>query len=198
VPSKTATARPSLREDQRRVTRLRLLDAAGEAFAEQGFARTTLDDVATRAGVNRGTVYLHFRDKPEHLMGLLRAIDTDYETMFEQLRGARTRAEQIKFFKGMLKLGSNLGPAFAAAREAAAADPDVQTWITEHQRSHSTALARVLEAHEVAPRAAAARALALTAMFTEIIGATAAGDLGAPKADVLDAIVDLYRAAATP
>lgn len=43
-----------------------LIDAAVEAFVEKGFAATKLDDVAARAGVTKGTLYLYFENK-EHL-----------------------------------------------------------------------------------------------------------------------------------
>lgn len=36
-----------------------LLDAALDLFVEKGFAATRLDDVARRAGVSKGTVYLY-------------------------------------------------------------------------------------------------------------------------------------------
>ena len=40
-----------------------IVEAALDAFAEKGFAATRLDDVARRAGVSKGTLYLYFRDK---------------------------------------------------------------------------------------------------------------------------------------
>jgi AcrR family transcriptional regulator len=40
-----------------------LLSAALDVFAERGFAATRLDDVARRAGVSKGTVYLYFESK---------------------------------------------------------------------------------------------------------------------------------------
>jgi AcrR family transcriptional regulator len=43
-----------------------LVAAALACFAERGFAATRLDDIAAKAGVSKGTVYLYFRSK-EHL-----------------------------------------------------------------------------------------------------------------------------------
>jgi AcrR family transcriptional regulator len=40
-----------------------ILSAALEAFAERGFAVTTLEDIAQRAGVTKGTIYLYFESK---------------------------------------------------------------------------------------------------------------------------------------
>ena len=46
-------------------TRRRVLRAARGVFARQGVARTSLEQVARAAGVTRGAVYWHFRDKTE-------------------------------------------------------------------------------------------------------------------------------------
>ncbi|MDR1850102.1 MAG: TetR family transcriptional regulator, partial [Zoogloeaceae bacterium] len=45
------------------VTRERILDAAVVMFEEQGVSHTTLDDIARCAGVTRGAIYWHFKDK---------------------------------------------------------------------------------------------------------------------------------------
>lgn len=42
-----------------------IMDAGLAVFAAQGFAATKLDDVAEKAGVAKGTIYLHFRDKQD-------------------------------------------------------------------------------------------------------------------------------------
>jgi AcrR family transcriptional regulator len=47
-----------------------LLRAAQRLFAEQGYARTSLDEVASAAGVTKGAAYHHFHGKPD----LLRAV----------------------------------------------------------------------------------------------------------------------------
>jgi AcrR family transcriptional regulator len=44
-------------------TRQRLLEAAGEIFAEHGFRNTTVRDICRRAGANIAAVNYHFRDK---------------------------------------------------------------------------------------------------------------------------------------
>lgn len=45
------------------VTRSRLLAVATEVLGEHGFGSTTVDDIAERAGVAKGTVYYHFESK---------------------------------------------------------------------------------------------------------------------------------------
>src|SRR4051812_23400693 len=50
------------------------LAAALEEFSASGFAATRLDDVAKRAGVAKGTIYLYFRDKESLFQELVRAM----------------------------------------------------------------------------------------------------------------------------
>lgn len=48
-----------------------VLDAALELFTEKGFAATRVEDVATRAGISKGTVYLYFASKEALMEGLI-------------------------------------------------------------------------------------------------------------------------------
>ena len=49
-----------------------LLSAALEIFTERGFAGTRLDDVAARAGVSKGTLYLYYANKEELFKAVVR------------------------------------------------------------------------------------------------------------------------------
>ena len=49
-----------------------IIAAALETFAERGFAATRLDDIAERAGVTRGTLYLYFPSKEELFKAVVR------------------------------------------------------------------------------------------------------------------------------
>lgn len=49
-----------------------LTAAALALFVEKGFAATRLDDVAARAGVSKGTVYLYFKSKEELFTAVIR------------------------------------------------------------------------------------------------------------------------------
>jgi AcrR family transcriptional regulator len=53
--------------------RAAILDAALEEFTARGFADTRLDDVARRAGIAKGTIYLYFSDKQNLFQELVRA-----------------------------------------------------------------------------------------------------------------------------
>jgi AcrR family transcriptional regulator len=55
-------------------TRLQILEATWELMKEQG-AAIRLSEVATRAGVSRQAVYLHFKDRAGLILGLVRHMD---------------------------------------------------------------------------------------------------------------------------
>jgi TetR/AcrR family acrAB operon transcriptional repressor len=50
-------------KEEAAATRDSILDAAEKLFVEQGVSRTTLQHIATQAGVTRGAIYWHFDDK---------------------------------------------------------------------------------------------------------------------------------------
>lgn len=52
-------------KEEAQETRNRILDFAEHVFNEKGVSRTSLDDLARAAGVTRGAIYWHFRNKAE-------------------------------------------------------------------------------------------------------------------------------------
>jgi TetR/AcrR family fatty acid metabolism transcriptional regulator len=67
----------------------RILDAAVSVFAEKGFHSARVSDVAERASVADGTIYLYFRNKEELLMT---AIKTAFDAFMSR---ARTELESL-------------------------------------------------------------------------------------------------------
>src|SRR5256885_768199 len=64
--------RPGARAKRSAERRDAILAAALDEFAARGFAATRLDDVARRADVAKGTIYLHFADKETLFQELIR------------------------------------------------------------------------------------------------------------------------------
>lgn len=60
--------------DKRAARREAILAAALDQFSLNGFAATRLDDVARRAGVAKGTIYLYFSDKETLFQELVRSM----------------------------------------------------------------------------------------------------------------------------
>ncbi len=78
-------ARASTREARSAARREAILTAALDEFSARGFAATRLDDVAQRAGVAKGTIYLYFRDKESLFQELIRTMLTPLVGTIEAL-----------------------------------------------------------------------------------------------------------------
>jgi AcrR family transcriptional regulator len=78
-------ARPISRQDQRRITRRRIADAARQCFYEHGVAETSVEQIARAAGVGRATLYLHFANKDAILLELLASNLRGVRLIFREL-----------------------------------------------------------------------------------------------------------------
>src|ERR1700742_4881151 len=76
-----------------------ILEAALACFAEKGFAGTRMDDIAARAGITKGTIYLYFKSKEELFKALARqSIGERIAAITAQLQGSDSPApEQLRF-----------------------------------------------------------------------------------------------------
>src|ERR1700691_2859486 len=52
-------------------TQAKILNAAEALFAEQGFEKTQLEEVAARAGYTRGAIYAHYASKEDLFLALM-------------------------------------------------------------------------------------------------------------------------------
>jgi AcrR family transcriptional regulator len=75
----------SRRELYSEATRAALLETATAMFAERGFARTSLDDIAVATQVTRGAVYHHFESKQAVFEAVFDALERD---MMERVAAA--------------------------------------------------------------------------------------------------------------
>src|ERR687896_1410298 len=73
------------RADRAEATRATLLRAARELFAERGYAAVGTELIVERAGVTRGALYHHFRDKQD----LFRAVHVEMERELMEAIGER-------------------------------------------------------------------------------------------------------------
>jgi AcrR family transcriptional regulator len=73
-PAERAAAAADRLGPRRTEKRDAIIAAALEEFSARGFAAARLDDVARRAGVAKGTIYLYFRDKESLFQELVRAL----------------------------------------------------------------------------------------------------------------------------
>ena len=71
-PQTGGTSSASNRAARAAERRAAIVAAGLDEFTARGFAATRLDDVAKRAGVAKGTIYLHFKDKEALFQELVR------------------------------------------------------------------------------------------------------------------------------
>ena len=81
------TAKPSRKAAKAEATRRALLDSARSLFGEKGYAATSVDEVVKHAGVTKGALYHHFKDKDQ----LFRAV-------VEEVKGEVTQAAASSYF----------------------------------------------------------------------------------------------------
>ena len=69
----------------------RILEAAVEVIAESGYFQARVTDIAARAGVADGTIYLYFKNKEQVLMA---AIDSAFAAFLERARADLARTQE--------------------------------------------------------------------------------------------------------
>jgi len=72
VAASVTAKSPSNRAERTAERRAAIIEAALDEFVARGFTATRLDDIASRAGVAKGTIYLHFKDKESMFEELIR------------------------------------------------------------------------------------------------------------------------------
>ncbi len=78
-----------------------ITDAAFAAFAENGYAGTRVDDVAKRAGVSKGLMYLYFKTKEELFKAVIKnVVIRRVDSLIEMVETSELSAEE--FLRGPL------------------------------------------------------------------------------------------------
>ena len=129
-----------------------LIAAALELFVERGFAATRLDEVAARAGVSKGTLYLYFASKEELFkaviqQGILPVLEQGEEMLAQHQGDARTLLEGLMRRWWELTGNTRLGGIPKLMISEAGNFPDVARYYHENviQRVHGM-LGKVLQA----------------------------------------------------
>jgi TetR/AcrR family transcriptional regulator of autoinduction and epiphytic fitness len=140
------------RQEKTRQTRRRILTAAHELFTRQGYATTTIQQIAERADVAWQTVYSVFRTKPAILSAVFDvAVGGDDEPVavaerpFVQViaEAADARDKMRIFARHLRDTGERTADVLGVIESAAGGDPEIATlWRTlQAQRRHGMAMA---------------------------------------------------------
>jgi AcrR family transcriptional regulator len=74
--------------EQSEATRAAIMEAAKDLFSTRGYAETPLEEVVQRAGVTRGALYHHFRDKGDLFMAVhLQVVDWMQGRVIASMKG---------------------------------------------------------------------------------------------------------------
>lgn len=72
-------------KDEAKQTRSSIIDAAEDVFYLRGVSRTSMEEIAAAAGVTRGAIYWHFKDKMEICNEMAQRVFFPHEDMLEKL-----------------------------------------------------------------------------------------------------------------
>src|SRR2546426_9948165 len=106
IKMQTETTRRSLKEKQRQEREDLILRAAEEVLTEKGYHETSMDEIAARVGIAKGTVYLHFPGKEELVIAIfardmqkfLQAVEAAIENAAASELTARAKLEAVLHF----------------------------------------------------------------------------------------------------
>jgi AcrR family transcriptional regulator len=169
---------PAGKIDGRRTeTRARIHDVALEVFAEHGYERTTMQQIADRLRITRPALYFHYRSKEDILASIHDALAHSVDDLIGWASAQpRTRATRQELLRRLHELMS--GPwgtfsTFAQANEAAMRDLSAAAEFAQRMNTIGT----LLSPNDTIEGRLKGR-LALTALFmanarTELLGGTA-------------------------
>lgn len=135
-PVKTRGYSSSIRAQRAEQTRAAVLGAARDLFVEQGYRRTTVQQIAERAGVNVDTIYHAVGRKPAlmrelvetSLSGGTQAVPAQQRPYVARIREAATAGDKIDLYAAAITdIHIRLAPIFLALRDAALTDEACRT-----------------------------------------------------------------------
>ena len=119
--------------DKRARTRERLIEAAAHVIEEKGFERTSLEEVAARAGMTRGAIYGNFRDKDELFIAYL---ETRWSPVMPRFKPGGTFKEQMGL------LGAAVVQSATSSRAKAAGMMSFYLYVVTHEEMRRQLLAK--------------------------------------------------------
>ena len=140
---------PTLRARQAQFTRDEILGAARRLFAEQGYSRTSVRDIAEAAGVSPQTVYDSIGSKQAIVAKLNDLIDAEADVAAIVGAGIGARdpeqllAVQARVIRSILE---HCGDIMRALVSGAAAEPDLAMVLAEGNRRHVEGTKRIVGA----------------------------------------------------
>ncbi|MFF1546385.1 TetR/AcrR family transcriptional regulator [Streptomyces sp. NPDC058291] len=115
------------KQQRRGNTRQRIQDVALELFAEQGYEKTSLREIAERLEVTKAALYYHFKSKEEIIVGIFTDLTKPIEDLIEWGKGQphtlETKHELVRRYSKAL---SEAAPLFRFMQENQATVRELQ------------------------------------------------------------------------
>jgi AcrR family transcriptional regulator len=133
-PVKKRAYSSAVRQEQAALTRARILEAADDLFVAQGYARTTIRQIAEAASVSGDTVYAVFGTKPRVLTALIDqrlapAAGVDNVLDRPEAQAVRDESDQRRqlhyFARDMAAISARVRPVYEILRTASAVEPEM-------------------------------------------------------------------------
>ncbi|MGE0225668.1 MAG: TetR family transcriptional regulator [Acetobacteraceae bacterium] len=83
-------------------TRLEIIAAARRVFAERGVSRTSLADIAKEAGVTRGAIYWHFKNKPDLFFAMMEQVSLPLVDLIEENLPAQNPGDPLRSIRASM------------------------------------------------------------------------------------------------
>ena len=97
----TLETRPDMRRRRKAERPQEILEAAFAEFSRNGYATTTLDRIAERAGVTKGTIYVYFENKEQLFISMVqeftKGADETVQEMYETHEGSTAELLRAQF-----------------------------------------------------------------------------------------------------
>lgn len=90
---------PSLKEAQREERTALILHAAYDILIAKGYYETSMDEIAARVGISKGTLYLHFKSKEDLVFMMIEQAASKFLSLIDQIvkqsTSVRDRLQQV-------------------------------------------------------------------------------------------------------
>ena len=141
----------SLKEKQRQERADLILQAAEAVLAEKGYHETSMDEIAARVGVAKGTVYLHFPSKEDMVFALFEREIEAFLLIVEQITAMqatpREKLERILYqlYQGLLGKRIQLLLSFYSNMDVRSGLIEKKKQLRTHLEKLSTTISELLE-----------------------------------------------------
>lgn len=162
-------SRPSLRDEQKALTRRRLLDSAEVVFARRGFHGASVEEIAREAGATTGALYSNFSGKEDLFLAMFersaRADVHDYAEIFATRATPEEQTREVAdLWMRILRERPHYFPLVIEFWSYALREPTLRKPLAERFRTLRTGSARLIT------QGAQRRGISLSPEFAERLG----------------------------